>query len=241
MSKEETKNTKKTAGNKTTAKKSTNTKKSTTKKTTTKKSTTNKTTTNKPVETKTAKKVPVKKEAEVKKIKAIKEENKVEEKNNNSTKALIIAILVLTLFGILFAISENKNEKFIEPETFSEEEQAELKNVTVDDYLALKAGSDVSVIYIARPTCSHCVTQTPRMKYIKYKYGVEINYLNTDEFNEDGTDYDKLVASDSFFDEGFGTPTILIVQNDKIIDSVSGESDISDVVELFKTHGLIKE
>lgn len=241
MSKEETKNTKKTAGNKTTAKKSTTTKKSTTKKTTTKKSTTNKTTTKKPVETKTAKKVPVKKEAEVKKINAIKEENKVEEKNNNSTKALIIAILVLTLFGILFAISENKNEKFVEPETFSEEEQAELKNVTVDDYLALKAGSDVSVIYIARPTCSHCATQTPRMKYIKYKYGVEINYLNTDEFNEDGTDYDKLVASDSFFDEGFGTPTILIVQNDKIIDSVSGESDISDVVELFKTHGLIKE
>lgn len=241
MSKEETKNTKKTAGNKTTAKKSTNTKKSTTKKTTTKKSTTNKTTTKKPVETKTVKKVPVKKEAEVKKIKAIKEENKVEEMNNNSTKALIIAILVLTLFGILFAISENKNEKFIEPETFSEEEQAELKNVTVDDYLALKAGSDVSVIYIARPTCSHCVTQTPRMKYIKYKYGVEINYLNTDEFNEDGTDYDKLVASDSFFDEGFGTPTILIVQNDKIIDSVSGESEVSDVVELFKTHGLIKE
>lgn len=241
MSKEETKNTKKTAGNKTTAKKSTNTKKSTTKKSTTKKSTTTKTTTNKPVETKTAKKVPVKKEAEVKKINAITEENKVEEKNNNSTKALIIAILVLALFGILFAISENKNEKFIEPETFSEEEQAELKNVTVDDYLALKAGSDVSIIYIARPTCSHCVTQTPRMKYIKYKYGVEINYLNTDEFNEDGTDYDKLVASDSFFDEGFGTPTILIVQNDKIIDSVSGESDISDVVELFKTHGLIKE
>lgn len=241
MSKEETKNTKKTTGNKTTAKKSTTTKKSTTKKTTTKKNTTNKTTTKKPVETKTAKKVPVKKEAEVKKINAIKEENKVEEKNNNSTKALIIAILVLALFGILFAISENKNEKFIEPETFSEEEQAELKNVTVDDYLALKAGSDVSVIYIARPTCSHCVTQTPRMKYIKYKYGVEINYLNTDEFNEDGTDYDKLVASDSFFDEGFGTPTILIVQNDKIIDSVSGESDISDVVELFKTHGLIKK
>lgn len=241
MSKEETKNTKKTTGNKTTAKKSTTTKKSTTKKATTKKSTTTKTTTKKPVETKTAKKVPVKKEAEVKKINAIKEENKVEEKNNNSTKALIIAILVLALFGILFAISENKNEKFIEPETFSEEEQAELKNVTVDDYLALKAGSDVSVIYIARPTCSHCVTQTPRMKYIKYKYGVEINYLNTDEFNEDGTDYDKLVASDSFFDEGFGTPTILIVQNDKIIDSVSGESDISDVVELFKTHGLIKE
>lgn len=241
MSKEETKNTKKTTGNKTTAKKSTNTKKSTTKKTTAKKSTTNKTTTNKPVETKTAKKVPVKKEDEVKKINAIKEENKVEEKNNNSTKALIIAILVLTLFGILFAISENKNEKFVEPETFSEEEQAELKNVTVDDYLALKAGSDVSVIYIARPTCSHCVTQTPRMKYIKYKYGVEINYLNTDEFNEDGTDYDKLVASDSFFDEGFGTPTILIVQNDKIIDSVSGESEVSDVVELFKTHGLIKK
>lgn len=185
------------------------------------------------------KKAPVKKE-EIKEEKVV-EKKEVVTKENNTTKTIIIAILVVLLLGVLFVISEKNNTKFVQPETFSEEEQADLNNISVNDYLSLKAGSDASVIYIARPTCSHCVTQTPRMKYIKYKYGVEINYLNTDEFDQEGTDYEKLASSDSFFDEGFGTPTTLIVQNDKIVDSVAGESEISNLVSLFKKYNLIKE
>ena len=161
--------------------------------------------------------------------------------NKSITKGIVIAVLIVVLFGILFFVSEKSNKSFEKPETFTEEEQEELKNINVDQYLAIKAGTDVAVIYIARPTCSHCEVQTPRMKYVKYKYGVEVNYLNTDEFDEEGNDYQKLASSDSFFDEGFGTPTILIVQNDKIIDSIAGEANVSSVVELFKKYGLIKK
>ena len=180
-------------------------------------------------------------------VKKVKEEVKPTKKEiskdtkKDVIKKIAIAVCVLVLLGILFGISESNNEKFVQPETFTEEEQAELNSITVDDYLQLKAGSSPSVIYIARPTCSHCVVQTPRMKYIKYKYKTEINYLNTDEFNEEGTDYEKLASSDSYFDEGLGTPTILIVQNDKIIDDISGESEVATVVNLLKKYDLIKK
>ena len=197
----------------------------------------------------TKKKTNTKKKVETKKT-VVKEEpvraKKVEVKNETSDKKVIIrnigiaCLLVALLIG-LFVISEKKNEKYVQTETFTEEEQAELNSINVDDYLKLKAGSSPAVIYIARPTCSHCVVQTPRMKYIKYKYKTEINYLNTDEFDEEGKDYEKLQSSDSYFDEGFGTPTILIVQNDKIIDDISGESEVSTVVSLLKKYDLIKK
>ncbi len=221
-------------------KKNTNTAKSTkpgTKKVSAKKSSDTKV---KSVKNTGVKSKPSKKE-EVKIESIVEKKEVVATENNNTKKAIVIAILVVLLLGILFFISEKNNTAFVEPVSFTDEEQADLKSISVNDYLNLKAGSDTSVIYIARPTCSHCVTQTPRMKYIKYKYGVEINYLNTDEFDQEGTDYEKLASSDSFFDEGFGTPTTLIVQNDKIVDSISGESEISDLVKLFKKYNLIKE
>ena len=166
---------------------------------------------------------------------------KVKKEVKSYKKTIAIIALIVVLFAVLFGISESNNKSFSKPENFSESEQEDLNAINVDDYLVLKAGSDISVIYIARPTCSHCANQTPRMKYIKYKYDVEINYLNTDDFDAEGVDYQKLVSSDSFFDEGFGTPTILIVQNDRILDSIAGESSVSNVVELLKKYDLIKK
>ena len=189
-----------------------------------------------------AKKTADKKKVAVKQVKKVEKETKVNT-DKGLGKKIVIAVLLVILFLVLFGISESKNDNFKKSDTgeYTEKEQADLNNINVDEYLALKAGSDISVIYIARPTCSHCVNQTPRMKYIKYKYDVEINYLNTDEFDEEGNDYNKLVSSDGYFDEGFGTPTILIVQNDKILDDIAGESEVSTVVDMFKKYNLIKE
>lgn len=155
-------------------------------------------------------------------------------------KSILTIIGVILLLVICYFIGENTSTAYTINDTFTKEEQEELSNITVDEYLSLKAGKDTSIIYIARPTCSHCVTQTPRMKYIKYKYKVEIYYLNTDEFSEDNTDYDKVIASDSYFMENdLATPLILVVKDGKIIDMIEGESSVENVVTLLKNNGLI--
>ena len=197
--------------------------------------------TKKTVKKENKKKTTAKKTENKKVVAANKEAKQLTEKKSIPVKGIVIAVLVIGLLITLFAISEKKGVKYAETDNFTEEEQAELNNINVDDYLKLKAGSEASVIYIARPTCSHCQTQTPRMKYIKYKYKVEINYLNTDEFDEEGKDYEKLTSSDSYFENDFGTPTILVVQNDKILGDIAGEREVSGVVEFFKEYGLIKK
>ena len=68
---------------------------------------------------------------------------------------------------------------------------------------------------------------------------ININYLNTDEFKDD--DQEKLVNSDDTFTNGFGTPLLLVVSNNKIVDSVDGLTDNAHYTEFFKKYGYIKE
>ncbi len=155
-------------------------------------------------------------------------------------KGIGIILFIIIFFIICYFIGESTNRSYATTDEFSEDEQAELNEIDVDKYIQLKNGKDVSVIYIARPDCSHCIVQTPRMKYIKYKYQVEINYLNTNAFSDDGSDYDKVIASDTYFkDNELGTPLILIVKEGKILDKIEGESPVEDVVTLFSKNGLI--
>lgn len=152
---------------------------------------------------------------------------------------IIITICVIVLIICCYFIGEASSNSY-QKEEFSKDEQSELKSIDVDEYLKLLSSSETSVIYIARPTCSHCVTQTPRMKHIKYKYKVEINYLNTDNFNEKKKDYDRVIASADYFKENdLATPLILIVKDGKIIDKIEGESPLEDVVTLLSNNGLV--
>ena len=83
---------------------------------------------------------------------------------------------------------------------------AELNNIGIDEYLTLLAGEEPAAIYLARPTCSHCQVQKPIMENLVYKYDVKINYLNTDELDNEGMT--KLQSSDDFFNEGWAISSV---------------------------------
>ena len=97
--------------------------------------------------------------------------------------------------------------------------------------------NEKSIIFIARPTCEYCAIQEPITRYLVYKYGLEINYLNTDEMEAD--DQNKLTKSSDIFKDGVSTPTTLIVQNDEVVDAVIGLMDLEHYTKFFKDYGLI--
>lgn len=178
--------------------------------------------------------------------------SKKDNKSDNKKTILIIALLVIFFIGI-FVVSNNSGKgKYgetsgslstgdaqSESANIKEEEMGELTEIGIDDYLALYKGENAAIIYIGRPTCSHCVIQQPIMRYMVYKYGVQVNYLNTDELDEKGIT--KLQKSDDYFSEGFGTPLILIVKGSEIVDVSEGETSIEDLTEMFKKYDLINE
>ncbi len=177
-------------------------------------------------------------------------------KEQLKTVAIIILVLII-VFGGSYLASEIKSDKNTssnktttsdnnntstdsdDSSSISEDKQAELNSIDIDEYLSLKKGSDKSIIYISRPTCHYCQQEDPIMKNIIYETKITVNYLNTDELDDDGNT--KLIKSDDYFSEGYGTPLILVVQKNKIVDKIEGLTSKEDIMSFFKKYDFIKD
>lgn len=179
------------------------------------------------------------------------------QKEQIKTATIIILLLVIVFGGSYFAseiksnkntssktIPTNNNQKDTATDSdndaeISEDKQAELNSIDIDEYLSLKKGSDKSIIYISRPTCHYCQQEDPIIKNIVYETHITVNYLNTDELDDDGNT--KLIKSDDYFSEGYGTPLILVVQKNKIVDKIEGLTSKENIVSFFKKYDFIKD
>lgn len=174
--------------------------------------------------------------------------------------ATIVVLVLVIVFGASYFTSElqdsndnsttttsstnnssNSSDTTSTSSDIPEDEQGDLNEIDIDEYLDLKEGSKASIIYVARPTCHYCQEMEPIVRNIVYEYGVTVNYLNTDELDDDGQA--KFVKSDDYFDKkgGYGTPMLIIVKDDKFVDVLEGLSDKDTVVKFFKDNGLIDE
>ena len=178
------------------------------------------------------------------------------EKEQLKTGVIIVLVLVIIFGGSYFA-SELKSDKYKNNSStttsgntntssddnsssdISEDEQAELNSIDIDKYLSLKKGSDKAIIYISRPTCHYCQQEDPIIKNIVYETKITVNYLNTDELDDDGNS--KLIKSDDYFSEGYGTPLLLVVQKDKIVDKLEGLTSKENIVSFFKKYGFVND
>ena len=69
-------------------------------------------------------------------------------------------------------------------------------------------------------------------------YDVQIYYLNTDDFSDE--DNSKFIKYNNDWSDGYGTPMLLLVGDNKIIDIVDGATDTEHYIEFLKGHDLIK-
>ena len=120
-----------------------------------------------------------------------------------------------------------------------DDEQKDFNDIDIDEYLDLYDGSEDSIVLFSRPTCGYCQIAEPILHHIAYQYKLTINHVNTDEMSSD--DETKLVESDDYFSDGFGTPLLVVVSNGEIVDMVSGLVDTESYVSFFTDNGFIKE
>ena len=176
-------------------------------------------------------------------------------KKEQIKNATIIILVLVIVFGGSFLASEmtfdksksnnttttnkQENNTTSNGDEISEDKQAELNSIDIDKYLSLKKGSDKAIIYISRPTCHYCQQEDPIIKNIVYETKITVNYLNTDELDDDGNS--KLIKSDDYFSDGYGTPLLLVVQKNKIVDKLEGLTSKENIVSFFKENGFISE
>ena len=125
-----------------------------------------------------------------------------------------------------------------ESKKVKEKEQKDFKMINLATYLEYYTSDEDILVLLARPTCHYCQIAEPILKNLAYKYDIEINYLNTDDFTEE--DNNNLMASDEFFSSGYGTPILLYIKNNSIIDKVDGLTNSDGYIEFLRTNGFIK-
>lgn len=145
---------------------------------------------------------------------------------------VVLAVLVLSYFASTSYGTNSKSVEFI--------------NISIDEYLEKLNGEEKSIIYVARPSCSYCTIETPILKKIASKYDLEVFYLDTSSFydaniqdyTEDGY---KFINSAEVYEQGYGTPNTIIVQNGEIIDGVYQYVEAKELENLFERNGYVNE
>lgn len=177
-------------------------------------------------------------------------------KKDKIVKVSLITILVIVLCLICFFASSSNSSKYSESSTnsseatdsnnetleeitkesgkVSDDERVSPDEITVNDYLDLYKSSETAIVLISRPTCQYCKIATPIIENIIYETGIKINYINVENMSEE--DKENFSSSDSYFSEGFGTPLVLAIGNNSIIDKVDGLTTKSNYKSFFQKY-----
>ena len=173
-----------------------------------------------------------------------------DKKEKTNSTILIIVIIIVALIAVIVSAnsSESKDsgkeigltEIKCDNETDSIEQDAEsnLPKVSCNGYEQLVKEEKDNLILIARPTCSFCQKFVPILEEIVDEYGITVNYFDTDTLSE--TENEQFYNSSSLFKSNdFGTPTLIITNNNKITKYTIGYKEKDATISWFKDNGII--
>lgn len=184
---------------------------------------------------------------------------KFEVEKGKLIKMILVVLLVIIICLICFFASSSKSKPYSKSSTttesseednsvleqatkeagkVSDEERTAPKEITISEYMDLYQSEEDSLVLISRPTCQYCKIATPIIENIIYEDNVEIHYLNADNLSDDDTA--TLVSSDEYFQEGYGTPLLLVVGNSSIKDKVEGLVTKESYQAFFQQYGFME-
>lgn len=166
----------------------------------------------------------------------IKANNVVSAKKTNEIVRMIIVIailvaLIVTTFIIGITFNGNK---------FLYQKHVGIKDVSISEYLDIIDDNDISIIYIARPTCGFCSKFEPVLTSVLEKYKIGVEYINVDNITTE-EEFNSFFNSNEYLKAGeWGTPTLIVFKNKEILDINSGYVDEETLVKFLKENELIK-
>lgn len=119
-----------------------------------------------------------------------------------------------------------------------DDEQKDFNEISVSEYLDLYDGEEDTLVLFASPTCGYCQIAEPILHHIAYQYDLTINYVDVSAMDSD--EQADLLDSNTYFEQ-LGTPSLLVVSNGEIVDSVDGLVDTATYTDFFTTYGFIEE
>lgn len=170
-----------------------------------------------------------------------------QEKKSTGMTVLIITAIIVIIIALFYPSSDNlENEPIVltklncEKESDETFEESKLNKVSCNGYQSLVEESEDNLILIARPSCGFCVKFIPILEEIVDEYGIEINYFDTDTLSQnENTQFYK--SSSLYSSNKFGTPTLVVTNNNEITKYSIGYKEKDAAVNWLKENGIITE
>ena len=133
----------------------------------------------------------------------------------------------------IYENAQKESEKI----TKNQEKQKDFIEIGVDKYLEYYNGNEYKIVLFAHPSCEYCEVASPIIHKIAYEYDLDIYYLNIANFTSE--DAENLTNSNEFFDDA-GTPSLLVVGDGKLKDTINGLTDYEHYKNFLKKNKFIK-
>jgi len=166
---------------------------------------------------------------------------------DKKTKIILGVVTAIVIIIALFIPYTEKEPEPIKLTEFScsetsenQENDTKLNKISCSQYQELTKSEEENLILIARPTCSVCVKFTPILEEIIEEYGITVNYFDTDVLSKDEV-MEFYNSSTLFQSDDFGTPTLIITNNNEIIKYSIGYKTKENAVKWLKDNGVISE
>ena len=108
----------------------------------------------------------------------------------------------------------------------------------IKNYKQALESSEKSIVYIWSQNCIHCVDNKDTMATLSQEYNI-ISIDLVALSNESRVDYEYFLTSNSYLqEEQWGTPTMLIVKDNKVVADLSGKRPIEEYRSFLNENGM---
>lgn len=109
----------------------------------------------------------------------------------------------------------------------------------MDAFQDIFASKTEEIIYLGRPGCSHCANFKPILEKVVADYELSYFDINIDDLTD--TQLNKILKDLGLDINNFGTPTTVIVKENKVLGVQEGETTEESFVKLLKEKNVISE
>ena len=153
---------------------------------------------------------------------------------------IIIALLFIDTIALFASLKDPSEEEKVNTEgneSYSYDVSM-FTEIDADGYMNALNGEELQVVYLGRPTCGYCIQFLPYLKQAQKEYSYKTLYIDTDKISND--DLTKVLETMGIELSSFGTPTVALIHNGKVVDMQIGYTEYSQFASLLEKNGFTK-
>lgn len=115
-----------------------------------------------------------------------------------------------------------------------------ITHINLDEFNNLLNNNEKNIIVIGKDECKYCDQVNETLNNISINYDIKINHINVGKIDSDIAIEVEEKLSSLKYNDGFTTPMVLIVENNKMLNYIIGSSNEEYFIDIFTENGIIK-